>query len=285
MPEELQDKLNEEQGHDPAHDPGEDVVEPDEDQVDDDAGDDADDQPSDETDGGESDQSKLVSQWEDAVADMRKAARINLEAAQRYANDPNDQNRKAYEKSEAIAQKKQSVLEKMVESDDLDIDPAKALKQLASHSLDVEKQQGETQKQYEKRIERLEQQLAQQSAEMRKSQFDQAHPELAGKYDELAKQAYGKVEHVLSQLDESSPPVAVNMAQEMLSQAFESVLSEAKAQSKSKSNNNGKAKPEKAKPKGTSPVSGSTARPSTDSNKSMFERIWGPEKPAKQNKT
>src|SRR5690606_1995327 len=119
---------------------------------------------------------ELVAKWERAIETMQQAAN-------RALNNPTEQNVKAAEKAK-------SKVEKLIENEDLDLDPAKAIRDIASETLDYQKKSGETQKQYELRLEAYGKQIAALSEQLYRSQFATMYPDLAGRYDELKQQAF-----------------------------------------------------------------------------------------------
>ena len=123
--------------------------------------------------------SDFVSQWDQALSDLREAA-----AAAR--SNPTRANEADVKSKEDEAAER---LEKLIAAENLDDDPSTALREIARQHLESAKRFTESEKRYRQLIESQNQRIESLSESMYRSQFEARHPELAGQYEKLVKEA------------------------------------------------------------------------------------------------
>lgn len=152
-----------------------------------------------------------------AIERIERAAATYENAANRFRNNPTPENQRAAEKAK-------SRLQELHEADDLDLEPGKHIKTVASEFEGYQRQQGETQAQYDQRLAYLEQQNAYLIEQSVRRDFESQHPGL--KYDEVVQQARQRVDALLEGVQGQIDPVFYNRVAE---REWRAVIDAAKA--------------------------------------------------------
>ena len=213
---------------------------------------------------------EFVSQWDRALSDLREAASV-------AKSKPTAENAKAVKSREEEAAER---LEKMIEAEDLDDEPSRALREIAKQHLESARRFTETEKRYQQLIESQNQKIESLSESMYRSQFEAKHPELAGEYEKLVKEASNdpKVLSAYRVARNSTDPSAQDLFRMYFADKWDQVVQKAAEAKKggdknaAKNGSSGKAK----SAEGTK-VMGSRAgqaQAPESGGKSLYERLW-----------
>lgn len=189
-----------------------------------------------------------------------RLARNHEEALARLRNNPTPQNERA-------AEKVKGQLEKLLETEDLDLDTTKAIKAVAGEALDQQRRSGESQRQYEARLAMQDQQIAALNERLFRSEFERSHPDLD--YDSLLKKASAD-EDLKEAYEEAQRTGALGLFNRLWNAKWNATVQEAEAALKTKGDGTPKVK---KTPAGTAPLAGRSGQGSRDVKKLTAAQI------------
>lgn len=201
------------------------------------------------------------------LSSFNKRMETVVNALNRYNNNPTTQNQKGVEKAK-------SRLESMLESEDIDLEPTKAIRELVSEFQSREQREDETSAQYRRRMEQQDALINNLYSQVEQLRFENQYPELKGKYEELVNKTDRDMGDARQRIANTTDPVAIELYNKLWGERFAENVKAASSPAEKTPDKSTKSAVKK--PKGTAPLKGAGSRSgNAPTRKSLAELLYG----------